>query len=77
MTKPRLILFRLENLTCAWIAGLNNSMQGPAADGLDLVGVSAGPTRRPVLPLAQEHREEIRALLTAAGVETVEDPVAA
>ncbi|MFD4599411.1 dihydrodipicolinate synthase family protein [Streptomyces sp. NPDC058464] len=45
--------------------------------GLDLVGVSAGPTRRPVLPLAPEHRAEFRALLTAAGVKTVEAPVAA
>ncbi|GAB2978404.1 4-hydroxy-tetrahydrodipicolinate synthase [Streptomyces pseudoechinosporeus] len=45
--------------------------------GLDLVGVSAGPTRRPVLPLAPEFREEFRALLAAAGVETAADPVAA
>ncbi|MEV0742143.1 dihydrodipicolinate synthase family protein [Streptomyces sp. NPDC050549] len=45
--------------------------------GLDLVGVSAGPTRLPVLPLAPEHRAEFRDLLVAAGVETVEDPVAA
>lgn len=39
--------------------------------GVELVGVSAGPTRRPVLPLAPEHREELRTLLAAAGVETV------
>ncbi|TDC95445.1 dihydrodipicolinate synthase family protein [Saccharopolyspora aridisoli] len=41
--------------------------------GLDLVGQSAGPLRRPVLPLAREHREEFRRLLQAAGVATVED----
>ncbi|TLS43251.1 dihydrodipicolinate synthase family protein [Streptomyces montanus] len=45
--------------------------------GLDLVGVSAGPTRRPVLPLAPQYREELRTLLTAAGVETVDAGVAA
>ncbi|MDQ8707140.1 dihydrodipicolinate synthase family protein [Streptomyces sp. LHD-70] len=45
--------------------------------GVELVGVSAGPTRRPVLPLAPEHREEFRALLAAAGVETVAEQVAA
>ncbi|MGC7100592.1 dihydrodipicolinate synthase family protein [Amycolatopsis lurida] len=36
--------------------------------GLELVGVPAGPTRRPVLPLAQPHRDELRGLLAAAGV---------
>lgn len=35
--------------------------------GLELVGVSAGPPRRPVLPLAQPYREELRGLLAAAG----------
>ncbi|MER5223254.1 dihydrodipicolinate synthase family protein [Streptomyces flaveus] len=45
--------------------------------GVDLVGVSAGPTRAPVLPLAPEYREEFRALLAAAGVETAADPMAA
>ncbi|PZT71175.1 dihydrodipicolinate synthase family protein [Streptomyces sp. SW4] len=44
--------------------------------GVELVGVSAGPTRRPVLPLAPEHREELRTLLAAAGVETVAGTVA-
>ncbi|MFC9502861.1 dihydrodipicolinate synthase family protein [Streptomyces sp. NPDC057002] len=44
--------------------------------GLDLIGVGAGPMRAPVLPLAPEYREELRTLLTAAGVETA-DPVAA
>ncbi|MGW0731481.1 dihydrodipicolinate synthase family protein [Streptomyces sp. NPDC002851] len=41
--------------------------------GVELVGVSAGPTRRPVLPLAPQYRAEFRALLDAAGVETVGD----
>jgi dihydrodipicolinate synthase/N-acetylneuraminate lyase len=36
--------------------------------GLELIGVSAGPPRRPVLPLAARYREELRELLTAAGV---------
>ncbi|MGW0705707.1 dihydrodipicolinate synthase family protein [Streptomyces sp. NPDC002643] len=45
--------------------------------GLELVGVGAGPARRPVLPLAPQYRAELRDLLVAAGVETVEDAVAA
>ncbi|QOV33178.1 dihydrodipicolinate synthase family protein [Streptomyces ferrugineus] len=45
--------------------------------GLDLVGVGAGPTRRPVLPLAPQYREEFRQLLIAAGVSVTEDSVAA
>lgn len=36
--------------------------------GVELVGVSAGPTRLPVLPLAPQHRAELAGLLTAAGV---------
>ncbi|MBO8194291.1 dihydrodipicolinate synthase family protein [Streptomyces oryzae] len=44
--------------------------------GVELVGVSAGPTRRPVQPLAPEHRRELRTLLEAAGVETVDDAAA-
>lgn len=39
--------------------------------GVELVGMPAGPTRGPILPLAAEHREELRSLLTAAGLETV------
>lgn len=45
--------------------------------GLDLVGVGAGPTRRPVLPLAPRYREEFRQLLIAAGVPVAEESVAA
>ncbi|MGW2328599.1 dihydrodipicolinate synthase family protein [Streptomyces sp. NPDC001700] len=45
--------------------------------GLDLVGQSAGPTRLPVLPLAPRYREELRALLVAAGVSVTEESVAA
>lgn len=40
--------------------------------GLDLVGQSAGPTRRPVLPLARERGEEFRRLLATAGVSVVD-----
>lgn len=39
--------------------------------GARLVGVDAGPTRPPVLPLAEEHVEELRCLLRAAGVKVV------
>lgn len=45
--------------------------------GLDLVGVSAGPTRRPVLPLAPQHVEEFRDLLIAAEVAVADESVAA
>lgn len=44
--------------------------------GLDLVGVGAGPTRLPVLPLAPQHREEFRTLLTAAGVRVAQESAA-
>src|SRR5690349_18975095 len=37
--------------------------------GLDLIGNSAGPTRRPVQPLAPQHVDEFRQLLAAADVE--------
>jgi 4-hydroxy-tetrahydrodipicolinate synthase len=39
--------------------------------GLELVGQGAGPTRRPVLPLAAEYRDQLARLLTAAGVAVV------
>lgn len=39
--------------------------------GVELVGHPAGPVRRPVLPMAEEHREELRVLLRAAGVDVV------
>ncbi|MEV0946810.1 dihydrodipicolinate synthase family protein [Rhodococcus sp. NPDC049939] len=39
--------------------------------GLELIGQGAGPARRPVLPLAQEHRDELARLLQAAGVAVV------
>ncbi|WP_063731489.1 dihydrodipicolinate synthase family protein [Streptomyces sp. RTd22] len=45
--------------------------------GLDLIGHSAGPTRLPVLPLAPRHRDELRALLVAAGESVTEDTMAA
>jgi 4-hydroxy-tetrahydrodipicolinate synthase len=40
--------------------------------GLELVGQGAGPTRRPVLPLAGEDRDELARLLRAAGVTVVD-----
>jgi 4-hydroxy-tetrahydrodipicolinate synthase len=39
--------------------------------GLELVGQSAGPTRRPVLPLTQQYRDELDRLLTDADVHTI------
>jgi 4-hydroxy-tetrahydrodipicolinate synthase len=39
--------------------------------GTELVGVPAGPIRKPFLPLAEEHRDEFRGILRAAGVEVV------
>ncbi|MGW1718145.1 dihydrodipicolinate synthase family protein [Streptomyces sp. NPDC002156] len=45
--------------------------------GLELVGVGAGPTRRPVLPLAPQYVEEFRDLLIAAGVDVADESVAA
>lgn len=36
--------------------------------GVSLVGIDAGSTRRPIQPLAQEHRNELAALLRTAGV---------
>jgi dihydrodipicolinate synthase/N-acetylneuraminate lyase len=41
--------------------------------GLELVGQGAGPTRRPVLPLAREYRAELARLLGAAGVTVVDN----
>ncbi len=38
--------------------------------GLDLIGHSAGPARLPVLPLSAEKRDQLAALLRAAGAET-------
>lgn len=37
--------------------------------GVELVGVSAGPTRLPVLPLGPEHRRELAGLLRSAGAD--------
>jgi 4-hydroxy-tetrahydrodipicolinate synthase len=37
--------------------------------GLDLIGNSAGPTRRPATPLAPQHVEEFKQILAAAGVD--------
>lgn len=49
----------------------SHSYAGAIKTGVELVGHPAGPTRRPVLPLAEEHREEFRGLLRAAGVNVV------
>ena len=37
--------------------------------GLDLIGNGAGPTRRPVTPLAPQHVEQFKQILAASGVE--------
>lgn len=39
--------------------------------GVELVGISAGPTRAPTQALAAEHRDELRGLLETAGVRTI------
>lgn len=39
--------------------------------GLELVGVPAGPSRRPILPLAEEHVAEFRRILQRSGVDGV------
>ena len=42
---------------------------GAIKAGLELIGNPAGPTRRPILPLAPEYVEQFRQILTASGVE--------
>lgn len=39
--------------------------------GLDLIGNGAGPTRRPVTPLAPVHVEQFKQILAASAVELV------
>lgn len=43
--------------------------------GMQLVGVDAGPLRKPIQPLAQQYVAEFRALLRNAGVEVVSEDV--
>ena len=55
---------------CAFLESVNY-VAGVKA-GLDLIGQSAGPAREPVLPLSAEKRAELKEILEAAGVKTVE-----
>ncbi|KHL02850.1 dihydrodipicolinate synthase family protein [Sinomonas humi] len=62
-------LWKLINPICVFLEQHNYAAAIKA--GVSLVGVDAGGTRRPVQPLAQEHRDELAALLRAAGVDVV------
>ena len=49
----------------------SHSYAGAIKAGTALVGVDAGPTRSPILPLAEEFVDELRCLLRDAGVSVV------
>lgn len=49
----------------------SHSYSAAVKAGLELVGVPAGPTRRPVQPLADEHVKELRELLVALDIPVV------
>ena len=46
---------------------------GGIKTGLELVGQNAGPTRRPILPMSKENRDEYARLLRAAGIDVIDD----
>lgn len=46
---------------------------GGIKTGLELVGQHPGPTRRPVLPMSRENRDEYARLLRAAGTDVVDE----
>jgi dihydrodipicolinate synthase/N-acetylneuraminate lyase len=52
----------------------SHSYSAAVKAGLELVGVSAGPTRLPVQPLAEEYRKELRELLVALGASVAAEP---
>lgn len=60
-------LWKLINPICVFLESHNYAAAIKA--GVSLVGNDAGSTRRPIQPLAQEHRDTFAALLRAAGVE--------
>ncbi|MGC2939144.1 MULTISPECIES: dihydrodipicolinate synthase family protein [unclassified Brevibacterium] len=62
-------LWEKINPICVFLESHNYA--GAIKAGTALVGVDAGPTRSPILPLAAEHIEEFRGLLRAAGVDVV------
>ncbi|MCM1011289.1 MULTISPECIES: dihydrodipicolinate synthase family protein [unclassified Brevibacterium] len=62
-------LWALINPICVFLEAHNYA--GAIKAGVRLVGVDAGPTRRPILPLAEADVEEFRGLLQRAGVEVV------
>ncbi len=41
----------------------------PVKEALNLMGLPAGPARRPILPLSAEERERLRMVLRQVGVE--------
>ncbi|WP_166821651.1 dihydrodipicolinate synthase family protein [Brevibacterium limosum] len=57
------------NPICVFLESHNYA--GAIKTGTALVGVDAGPTRSPILPLADEYVDELRGLLRDAGVTVV------
>jgi dihydrodipicolinate synthase/N-acetylneuraminate lyase len=62
-------LWRLIYPICEFME--QHNYPGVIKAGLELVGVPAGPARKPVLPLEPRYVERFRGLLAAAGVDTV------
>lgn len=62
-------LWEKINPICVFLESHNYA--GAIKVGTALVGVDAGPTRSPILPLAEEYIDEFRGLLRAAGVDVV------
>lgn len=62
-------LWKKINPVCDFLESHNYAAAIKA--GTELVGVSAGPIRKPFLPLGEEHREAFRITLRAAGVDVV------
>ncbi|MDH5149049.1 dihydrodipicolinate synthase family protein [Brevibacterium casei] len=62
-------LWAKVNPICVFLESHNYA--GAIKAGARLVGVDAGPTRPPILPLAEESVDELRGLLRGAGVEVV------
>lgn len=62
-------LWKLIHPICVFLE--SHSYACAVKTGVELVGMPAGPTRAPILPLAAKYRDELRSLLDAAGLDTV------
>jgi 4-hydroxy-tetrahydrodipicolinate synthase len=62
-------LWQKINPICVFLESHNYA--GAIKAGTALVGVDAGPTRSPILPLAEEYIDQFSGLLRAAGVDVV------